>query len=302
MEGCGWIIFVLIAGIFILWLIAKFPVVAIIIDLAVIVPIIISVIGGIIVAIQEKKERQAREAWQKAQEEAHHREEQEELRKQIFLYVNQTLELFESAPKLLITAEEYLDQAEIDFKENAYSPFWNSIENAVKALGQIDESINEISNNAHKYSNLIKKYENIPPKFPLTHQSIEKLAVVGMATAKRMEAIVRTAQRNFQFAMIYEQRKTNQILIAGFTNLADAIDRMTWEITESINTLGNSVDIMTSALSESINTISSKMDDATGKIVQQYKELIKEASETTEQEKRIIKMLDNIQRGRKPLL
>ena len=250
-----------------------------------------------------KKRRQAEEAVRKAQEEARYREEQERYRKQMILYGNQALELFESAPKLLITAEKYLDQAEIDFTENAFAPFWDSIENAVKTLGQLDEVIHKIKDNSYNYTGLLKrKYEGIPPQFPLTRQSIEKLAVVGTATANRMEPIVRTAQRNFQFAMIYEQRKTNQILIAGFTNLADAIARMTWEVTESINALGDSVNIMTSALSESIHIISSKMDDTTEKTVQQHKELIKEVSEATEQEKKIIKMLDNIQRGRQPLL
>lgn len=67
-------------------------------------------------------------------------------------------------------------------------------------------------------------------------------------TAERMKAIVRKAQRSFQFATIYEQRKTNQILIAGFTNLAEALDQMAYRITDSIDNLTNSVDVMTSMM------------------------------------------------------
>ena len=59
--------------------------------------------------------------------------------------------------------------------------------------------------------------------------------MVATATAERMQAIVRKAQRNFQFATIYEQRKTNQILVAGFTTLAQALNQMTGQITASIS-------------------------------------------------------------------
>jgi hypothetical protein len=57
-----------------------------------------------------------------------------------------------------------------------------------------------------------------------------------------MKSIVRKTQSNFQFATIYEQRKTNQILVAGFTNLAQALEYMTQRISGSIGDLANSVD------------------------------------------------------------
>jgi flagellin-like hook-associated protein FlgL len=112
-------------------------------------------------------------------------------------------------------------------------------------------------------------------------------------TAERMQAIVRKAQRNFQFAMIYEQRKTNQILVAGFTSLAQALDQMSQSITTAIDSLAKSVDSMSSSLGKSMRRIESRLDNI---------------SETTSdylddqagREEKTIEMLDNIQRGRKP--
>jgi DNA anti-recombination protein RmuC len=95
--------------------------------------------------------------------------------------------------------------------------------------------------------------------------------------------------------MIYEQRKTNQILVAGFTNLADALNDMTWRITDSIDNLASSVDGMTSTLNESMQAIHSRMGDI-------HEELSKEASERAVREKKALEMLDNIQRRRKPSL
>lgn len=113
---------------------------------------------------------------------------------------------------------------------------------------------------------------------------------------------MRTAQRNFQFAVIYEQRKTNQILVVGFTNLAQALDRMTWRIADSISELAISVDGMTSTLNDSMHAIQLRVDDIAQSSAQRAKEASKEASERAAREKKVLDMLDNIQRGRKPLL
>jgi len=140
-------------------------------------------------------------------------------------------------PGQLVEGEEALNQAEADFAEGAFAPFWDSIEKVAGSLGRFDEAVRQISSDSIQYSTLAKTFEGKPPKFPVARQSASKLTV-GTATAERMKAIVRKAQRNFQFATIYEHRKTNKILVAGFTNLAQALDQMTSRITSSIDDLG----------------------------------------------------------------
>jgi len=253
---------------------------------------------------EKEKLRQAAEAARKAEEVVRlqrHREEQRGYRKQMIVHGEQSIGLFESMPKHLSSAEEYLDQAEVDFAEGAFAPFWDSIENAAKTLGRFDEGVHHIKDNASRYTELIRKYEDTPPQFPLARQSVTKLGV-GTTTAERMKVIVRTAQRNFQFATIYEQRKTNQILVAGFTSLAQALERMTRQITASIDDLADSVDVMASTLNESICAVHSRMGDVAERISQHHDELMEEASEAAAREEKTLKMLDNIQHGRRSSL
>jgi uncharacterized protein YfcZ (UPF0381/DUF406 family) len=114
-----------------------------------------------------------------------------------------------------------------------------------------------------------------PLPYPITPQHIAKLNDASKTTVTRMETLVQAAHRNFHFATIYEQRRTNQILIAGFTNLAEALNQMACKITASINDLAISIGAMTSMLNESLDTIHTDLGEA-------------------------LEMLDNIQRGKRP--
>jgi len=222
-------------------------------------------------------------------------------RKRMILLGEESLDLFESTPQHLSSAEKYLDQAEIDFTDGAFAPFWDSIENAVSALGRFDEGVHDIKENVVLYTELAKWYDDTPPSFPLRRQSLEKLAVCRQTT-ERMKTIVRTAQRNFQFAAIYEQHKTNQILVAGFTNLAQALDQMTWQIMTSIEALANSVNILSSTLNESMPEIYSQLDGIAEQSGQHHDELMEKVSEASARESKALEMLENIQRGRRPFL
>lgn len=252
----------------------------------------------------ESERKMAESEQQKAAEVAQlqrQRERQQEYRQQMIVLGNQSLDLFESMPKHLGTAEEHLDQADIDFADGAFAPFWDSIEKAAQKLGHFDEGVRHINGNLSRYTKLIEAYEDTAPDFPLARQSVAKLGV-GTVTAERMKAIVRDAQRNFQFAMIYEQRKTNEILVAGFTNLAQALDQMTWHITASIGDLTSSVDAMASTVNESMRAIHSRMGDIAQTTTRHHKERSKEALEGAQREKKVLEMLDNIQRKRRPAL
>lgn len=273
----------------------------------------IGVIAVVIYVIEKenkkKERRRAAESKRKAEEESQlqrHREQQQGYRQQMIVLGKQSMDLFEMMPKHLSAAEEQLDQAEIDFTDGAIAPFWDSIEKAALTLGQFNEGVHHINGNSSRYTVLINQYEDTPPDFPLARQSVAKLGA-GAATADRMKAIVRKAQRdpdiqrNHAFAMLYEQRKTNQILVAGFTNLAHALDQMTLHITASIGDLTGSVDKMASTVNESMRAIHSRMGDIVESSNQHSKERSKEAAEGAQREKKVVEMLDNIQRKRKPV-
>lgn len=254
--------------------------------------ILLSILAGIIIGImipirEASKRRQAAKADDEARRQRH-RDEQDGYRAQMIAFGERSLVSFELMPNHLRCVEEYLDQAEVDFADGAFAPFWDSIENAVKALGRFDECVRHIKDNSSGYSELIKKCEDTPPKFPLAPQSVSKLGV-GTTTAERMRTIVRKAQCDFQFATIYEQRKTNQILVAGFTNLAQALKDMTGQLMASINDLASSVDGLASTLDDIAETAN------------RHVEMTSEtALEAARRERKVLEMLDNIQRGRRP--
>jgi len=231
-----------------------------------------------------KKNKKEEKLFQAA--EAARKDEQARYRKRLIFLGKNSITLFEQMPEHLKTAEEHLNQAEFEFSEGAFVPFWDAIEKAATTLGRFDEDVQNIMDNSSQYTHIAKKkYEDVPPPFPLTQESVRKLNV-SMSTAERMKEIVRTAQRDFQFATIYEQRKTNQILVAGFNNLAQALDRITSQIMSSIDDLAISVNSIGSELDESMSTIHSTLSDL--------------EDTQSEQNSKVLQMLDNIQHHRKP--
>ena len=147
---------------------------------------------------------------------------------------------FELLPGHLMAAEESLDQAEAGFREGAFAPFWDSIEQAVQGLGGFDTRVQSIASRLTTYDTLVKQYEGQPPQFPIDRDGVANLAV-SARTAERLRSIVYKAQCNFEFATIYEQRKNHQISIAGFATLANALALMSSQLQSSIGQLASSV-------------------------------------------------------------
>jgi hypothetical protein len=253
---------------------------------------------------EEDAYREADERGKRAAEEARKqlfREEQGRYRDELTQLAKQSIDTFEDMPGFLSAAEQHLDQAEIDLQESAFAPFWDGIERAANLLGRFDEGLRRINENSSRYAELIKQYVGPPPTYPLTSISVSKLDV-GTGTAARLKAIVRKAQRDFHFASIYEQRKTNQILVAGFTNLAQALDRMSSQITDSIDNLSSSVDRLSDTMEESTRTIDSRLGEIRDAVIDMHEDISEHQSEQAWREKKASEMLDNIQRGRKPLV
>lgn len=228
-----------------------------------------------------------------------HRAKQEEHLKGMVDAGEEALHLFESLPQLLGVAEQHLDEASDNFTDRAFAPFWDSIEKAATLLGRFDEAVSGIRNHANRYTALVPQYEGKPPSFPLASGSIAKLPACTQ-TATRMKSIVRAAQRDFQFATIYEQRKTNQILVAGFEDLADALANMTDQISTSISSLVDSVDEMMSTVDGSLRAIHGELGELSEATNRHHDWVESQSSQRDERERKTLAMLDNIQRGRKP--
>ena len=152
------------------------------------------------------------------------------------------LESFESMPSCLLSAEEHLDLAEAAFESGAFAPFWDSVEQATQMLGKYGEKIRKIKTHVDEYAAYAKRLEESPPPFSIVPESVTSMSTSN-TSSDRLRSIVGKAQRNFQFATIYEQRRTNQLLVAGFKNLAQALDGIGFHIQSSIEDLNSTMKV-----------------------------------------------------------
>ncbi|MHB8474566.1 MAG: hypothetical protein ACYDC8_17320 [Gammaproteobacteria bacterium] len=240
--------------------------------------------------IATARENAARE--QRRQEEERQRAVQTSIHSSLVEAATTSLSLFESMPRYLLTAEEFLDQAERDFKEGVFSPFWDSIEKVTLQLGAFNDGVQTITINSRKHTELAKIFKARAPRFPIDVESVRGM-VAATTTSERMRFIVRKAQAQPTFAQIYEQRRTNQLLVAGFTSLATALDGMGQRISSSIESLGSQISEMSSAMENSFSAL--------GESVEALHSTTKQnASDLEQRHNRALEILDNIQRRRIP--
>jgi hypothetical protein len=140
-------------------------------------------------------------------------------------------------PHFEALAEKNIEIAKIDFSENAISPFWDKIEEASKSLALYKEAVDQLQINGEIYSRVLEnRSHNFPVPFPFgTNLIISHKILIDF------NATVRKAQSKFEFANIWEHRKTQKILIAGFATLEQAINNMADRIVTAISELNHSI-------------------------------------------------------------
>ena len=134
-------------------------------------------------------------------------------------------------------ARQRLEKAKIEFSENVYSPFWSEIEEASKNLACYVEAVNQLCLNSEVYTYTLKRLShNFPTPFPFaTNISISSIVM------SEYKKIIRTAQTNPTFSIIWEQRRNSAILIGGFRTLENAINNMSDEISSVLSDLKLSI-------------------------------------------------------------
>lgn len=188
------------------------------------------------------------------------KKEQIELRKHAAWLVSTSVELRKSTFFLSSNADAALDRAEDEFAERAFAPFWDAVESAVNDLAQIDGAIRSIGENCISYRTDVEKLDSPPAAFDIETASLPSVP----GTAERMHKIVRQAQKDFQFSTIFEQRKTNQLLVLGFGTLASAIAEMGSRIKMSLYeldlALSSSADMARESSAQIVGRLDSVLD------------------------------------------
>lgn len=210
---------------------------------------------------------------------------------------------FHSLENLVNKADGWLDTAEKEFMERAFAPFWDALEHATNFLGAYHQSIGEIKTAASNYEVRSSRLSVSVPVFDVPEAGMPD----ARPLASRLSSLGRAAQKDFQFATIYEQRKTNQLLYSGFGTLAVGLEQMQYAITDALDelsvSLGTRLDDLLTVSTSHAEAFDEYSQSATKHFDTAKIHFDASAShyKTSEDEsKKQSKMLDNIQRGHKP--
>jgi Ca2+/Na+ antiporter len=186
--------------------------------------------------------------------------------------------------------EEKLAKIKFEFSDNALIPFWDEVENFMKELDQYQNTLSLLENNSKTYYRFLRATNNnFPTKFPI-QTSIQ----VPTYLLTEFERIKREAFKKFEYANLWEQRKTQKILILGFTTLAEAIENMNRSITNSVNNLTNVVQ-------NGFENMTHELRELRELTIQQHSDFVSANEELENTLDSIDKKLYYIQYNRKPI-
>lgn len=176
--------------------------------------------------------------------EAANQMEDQRLSKEANSLTSNLLQTYESSTELATELRQHLNrvplllrEAENEYHDNAFAPFWDAVENAAQNLAALNEKANRLSGNAKDYYNKLNGRKHTFPAFPVQITTIPDASPV----TKEFRRVVRMGQTNHDFADIYEHRRTREVLIAGFRTLGEAVNNLGATLEHSIYILQESV-------------------------------------------------------------
>lgn len=196
----------------------------------------------------ERSEEQQRQAALDARKERKTKEERQKRERcltKIHEACDGSVDAFEMLPADLKNAYDWLQAAQQHFGNNAYSPFWQAIENAYSTLGYFRMRIDYIETQARQYSIAVQEYRtaggsdhvpSFPVKMDMTNAARASESIVRVANG-----VVYRAQCEPVFAQIWEQRRTTAAVVLGFANLEQAVAGMDNSVNASVNLLASTL-------------------------------------------------------------
>ena len=204
---------------------------------------------------------------------------------------------------LLEQAEISIEQAQKLFKERAFTPFWDSIEDAVENLRQFDRRVGIINESAKEYYSHLSGREHTFPAFPVKSEELPN----PESLMKHLSERIAEAQRDFQFSSIFEQRRTTSAIVTGFRNTQEAITNLQNAVVSSLSDLQGSLESGLEMISSNIHSGFENLAESQRQSAAELRETLdshaKEASTRDGKHHEFIEgALDNIQNRRKPRL
>jgi hypothetical protein len=136
-------------------------------------------------------------------------------------------------PKSLYKVNAHLDNAESEFDEGVFAPFWDAIEASANELAAFNHNIQQVLKYREQYDQLALELEGPKPQLALTLNLLPDATHI----TQRMRTLVRGAQKEPNFAKIYEMRQHNKLLVEGFSSLGNALANLGSTIESSVRDL-----------------------------------------------------------------
>jgi hypothetical protein len=215
----------------------------------------------------------------------------------------------DSLPIMLGEAEIALDRAQAELKSRLPSPFWEAMEDAVGKLRAFHRVLSIIDSKRTEYRMQSARLERAVQAFTLGVVVLPDPA----ATHSRLNRLYREAQAIPHFSIVYEQRRTTATLIEGFRSLGQTIEHLGDRIVDEIGSLATSLDCRLDSLESSLESsaaaaaaqsaaLRAQLQSAVGINDALRGQLRQEAEARSDTERLALRMLDNIQRRRKPTI
>ncbi len=123
-----------------------------------------------------------------------------------------------------------VNRAQAEFAANAFAPFWDNVEWAFTWIPSFKQHLEELERGATAYNGILTGREHSCPPYPVSINDIPDLR----AAVRSLGSVIRRGQTNFQFASIWEHRRTREVLIEGFKTLGDAVHNIDASVARSL--------------------------------------------------------------------
>ena len=160
-----------------------------------------------------------------------------------------------------------LEKAERNFTERRFGPFWDAVDNTSTNLLGCRDLIRELTEdvrdyNARRLSLDFTFFPELKSEFTPFRPTLPEIGFV----ASDLKTLVRAAETDYEFASIYENRKTNVLLAKGFSNLIEGILHLGTEISGAITDLSSEVGDLSSKVGEELEVVTDRMEALGGEV------------------------------------
>jgi hypothetical protein len=208
-------------------------------------------VGAYSARVERKRAVSAEMKRQTEREETDHRNKVSAASNEAARVTKEVTEIYVTSPQLADSLERDLTQAfaglasaEAEYVAHAYAPFWDAIEGVAGTLGRMTLNLRLIASNAQQYERLLDGRRHTFPRFSVDTTTL----AAPQEAAHMLGEVVRRGQQSFEFSMIWEQRRTRDVLIAGFGSLADAVAGMGDAVTRSYALCCDAINAVTSTV------------------------------------------------------